>query len=74
MTELEIMFAKIVAIGETAWTPTIGPILHEQQDVGFEDVVDLDEGSGDSNGVNIMATQTEGNNEKKEEKHNKLFN
>ncbi|GLT58607.1 hypothetical protein SLA2020_314840 [Shorea laevis] len=59
------MFAKIVVTSETAWTPATNRILPEQQDVRVEDAVDLDEGSGDFDEVNIMPTQIEGSNEKR---------
>ncbi|GLU18102.1 hypothetical protein SLE2022_344200 [Rubroshorea leprosula] len=59
------MFAKIVVIGETTWTPATGPIVPEQQDVGVEDAIDLDKRSGDCNEVNIMSTQTEGSTAKR---------
>ncbi|GKU88820.1 hypothetical protein SLEP1_g3038 [Rubroshorea leprosula] len=59
------MFDTIVVTGETAWTPVVEPIPPEQQNVGFEDAIDLEEGNGDSDEVNVMPTQTGGINEKK---------
>ncbi|GKV01142.1 hypothetical protein SLEP1_g13722 [Rubroshorea leprosula] len=59
------MFDKIVVTGETAWTPAAGPISPVQQHVGFEDAVDLEEGSGDSDQVNVIPTQTGGSSEKR---------
>lgn len=64
MTELEVMFAKIVVTNETKQIPTTIPILPEQHEVGVKNVVDLDEGIGDFDEVNIMVTQTERSNEK----------
>ncbi|GLU06812.1 hypothetical protein SLE2022_238050 [Rubroshorea leprosula] len=64
------MFDKIVTTGEIAWTPTTGAVF-PYQDVGevrVEDAVDLEEGSGDSDEVNIMATQTQRSNEKRKNK------
>ncbi|GKV07048.1 hypothetical protein SLEP1_g18858 [Rubroshorea leprosula] len=54
------MFDRIVVAGETAWTPAAGPIPLVQQNVGFEDAIDLEEGSGDSDEVNVIPTQTGG--------------
>ncbi|GKV16925.1 hypothetical protein SLEP1_g27493 [Rubroshorea leprosula] len=51
--ELQQMFDKIVFTGETAWTPAAGPIPPVQQNVGFEDAVDLEEGSGDSDEMDL---------------------
>ncbi|GLT87390.1 hypothetical protein SLE2022_054760 [Rubroshorea leprosula] len=62
--ELQQMFDKIIVTGETAWTPAAGPIPPVQQNVGFEDAVDLEEGSGDSDEVNVIPTQTGGSSEK----------
>ncbi|GKV34909.1 hypothetical protein SLEP1_g43242 [Rubroshorea leprosula] len=59
------MFDKIIVTGETAWTPAAGPIPSVQQNVGFEDTVDLEEGSGDSDEVNVIPTQTGGSSEKR---------
>ncbi|GKU96132.1 hypothetical protein SLEP1_g9402 [Rubroshorea leprosula] len=59
------MLDKIVVIGETAWTPATGPIPLIQQNVGFEDAVDLEEGSGDFDEVNVIPTQTGGSSEKR---------
>ncbi|GLU21505.1 hypothetical protein SLE2022_376390 [Rubroshorea leprosula] len=59
------MFDRIIVTGETAWTPAAGLILREQQNVGFEAAVDLEEGSGDSDEVNVMPTQTGGSSEKR---------
>ncbi|GLT50003.1 hypothetical protein SLA2020_235200 [Shorea laevis] len=59
------MFDRIVVTSETTWTSAVGPILLEQQNVGAEDAVDLEEGSGDSDEVNVMPTQTGGSNEKR---------
>ncbi|GLU24054.1 hypothetical protein SLE2022_400210 [Rubroshorea leprosula] len=59
------MFDKIVVTGETAWTPTAGPIPLVQQNARFEDAVDLEEGSGDSYEVNVIPTQTSGSSEKR---------
>ncbi|GLT33662.1 hypothetical protein SLA2020_082280 [Shorea laevis] len=64
------MFDKIVTMGETAWTPTAG-VVFPDEDVGevrVETAVDLEEGSGDSDEVNIMATPTQRSNEKTKEK------
>ncbi|GLT26481.1 hypothetical protein SLA2020_015430 [Shorea laevis] len=64
------MFDKIVTTGETAWTPTAG-VVFPDEDVGavrFEAAVDLEEGSGDSDEVNIMATPTQKSNEKRKNK------
>ncbi|GLT76302.1 hypothetical protein SLA2020_479720 [Shorea laevis] len=61
------MSTKIVAIGETAWT-SAGNAIVPEQDVGevrVEDAFDLNEGYGDSEEVNIMATQTQRSNEKR---------
>ncbi|GLT43027.1 hypothetical protein SLA2020_170030 [Shorea laevis] len=63
--ELQQMFDRIVVTGETAWIPDAGPILPKQQNVGVEDAIDLEEGSGDSDEVNVMPTQTDGSNEKR---------
>ncbi|GKU92631.1 hypothetical protein SLEP1_g6338 [Rubroshorea leprosula] len=63
--ELQQMFDKIVVTGETAWTPAAGPIPPVQQNVGFEDAVDLEEGSGDSDEMNVIPTQTGGSSEKR---------
>ncbi|GLT38437.1 hypothetical protein SLA2020_126880 [Shorea laevis] len=57
-TTMEIMFASIVATGETAWTPAASPFLPEQQHVGVENAVDLEEGSGDSDEPIHLSTQT----------------
>ncbi|GLU17289.1 hypothetical protein SLE2022_336660 [Rubroshorea leprosula] len=68
--ELERMFDKIVTTGETAWTPAAGAVFPDQ-DVGqlrVEDAVDLEERSGDSDDVNIMATPTQRSNEKRKNK------
>ncbi|GKV35532.1 hypothetical protein SLEP1_g43788 [Rubroshorea leprosula] len=43
----------------------VGPIPPVQQNVGFEDAVDLEEGSGDSDEVNVIPTQTGGSSEKR---------
>ncbi|GKV37060.1 hypothetical protein SLEP1_g45128 [Rubroshorea leprosula] len=59
------MFDKIVVTDETAWTLAAGPIPPVQQNVGFEDAVDLEEGSGDSDEVNVIPTQTGGSSEKR---------
>ncbi|GLT37450.1 hypothetical protein SLA2020_117670 [Shorea laevis] len=59
------MFDKIIVTDETAWTLAAGPILPEQQNVGVEGVVDLEEGSGDSDEVNVMATPTGGSSGKR---------
>ncbi|GKU86516.1 hypothetical protein SLEP1_g1028 [Rubroshorea leprosula] len=59
------MFDKIVVTGETAWTLVAVPIPPVQQNVGFEDAVDLEEGSGDFDEVNVIPTQTGGSSEKR---------
>ncbi|GKV45255.1 hypothetical protein SLEP1_g52364 [Rubroshorea leprosula] len=63
--ELQQMFDRIVVTGEIAWTPTAGPIPPVQQNVGFEDAIDLEEGSGDSDEVNVIPTQIGGSSEKR---------
>ncbi|GKV05455.1 hypothetical protein SLEP1_g17465 [Rubroshorea leprosula] len=63
--ELHQMFDRIVVTSEIAWTPTVGPIPPEQHNVGFEDGVDLEEGTGDSDEVNVMPTPTGGSSEKR---------
>ncbi|GLT27532.1 hypothetical protein SLA2020_025190 [Shorea laevis] len=64
------MFDKIVTTGETAWTPAAG-VVFPDEDVGevrVEAAVDLEEGSGDSKEVNIMATTTQRSNDKRKNK------
>ncbi|GLT44279.1 hypothetical protein SLA2020_181860 [Shorea laevis] len=64
------MFDKIVTTSEIAWTPAAG-VVFPDEDVGevrVEAAVDLEEGSGDSDEVNIMATLTQRSNEKRKNK------
>ncbi|GLU09476.1 hypothetical protein SLE2022_334220 [Rubroshorea leprosula] len=51
--EMEIMFSKAAATGEIALTPAADNLFPEQ------DAVDLDEGSGDSDDVNSIPTQSQ---------------
>ncbi|GKU88817.1 hypothetical protein SLEP1_g3035 [Rubroshorea leprosula] len=47
------MFDTIVVVGETAWISAVGPIPPKQQNVGFEDAIDLEEGNGDSDEMDL---------------------
>ncbi|GLU03719.1 hypothetical protein SLE2022_209050 [Rubroshorea leprosula] len=64
------MLDKIVTTGETAWTPIVGVVFPDQDlgEVRVEDAVDLEETSGESDEVNIMATPTQRSNEKRKNK------